>query len=207
MTATPQTPESMRRLDTPAALALADLAAMLDDLQTVLGCCERLIAELGSAEPDDVLVEGLWTTALVSYCRCFTGNDRGVALTEDDLAGTSLRGEVSEWHAVLRDLRAHYTDPDANPRGRFSVGAVLDDDGGAGGIAITSTQQPRLDAVTVRQTGALAYQLAQRVERRITEHQERVREAAGALSAADLDRLPRVDVAAPETADPGAADT
>lgn len=196
MTATPHGPASVRRLDTPAALTLAGLAAILDDLQAVLRCCERLITELDSAEPDDLVLEGLWTTVLLSYGRCFTAGDRGVALTDDDLAGTSLRGEVSEWHAALRDLRAHYTDPAANPRGRFSVGAVRGDDGAAGGIAITSTQQPRLDAVTVRQTGALAYQLAERVERRIAEQQERVRTAAAELSAAELGRLPRIDLTA-----------
>ena len=195
MTATPQTPASMRRLDTPAARALAGLAAALDDLQTVLRCCERLLTELDSDEPDDLVVESLWTTALLSYDRCFTGDDGRAALTEDDLAGTSLRGEVGEWHGVLRELRGHYADPAANPRARFSVGAVRDDDGGAAGIAITSTEQARLDAVTVRQTGALAYQLAERVERRVTEQQERVRDAAGALTAAELDRLPRIDLA------------
>ena len=195
MTATPQTPASMRRLDTPAARALAGLAATLDDLQTVLRCCERLLTELGADEPDDLVAESLWTTALLSYDRCFTGEDANAALTDDDLAGTSLRGEVREWHAVLRELRGHYADPAGNPRARFSVGAVRDDDGAAAGIAITATERARLDAVTVRQTGALAYQLAELVERRVGEQQERVREAAATLSAAELDRLPRVDLA------------
>ena len=39
---------AVRRLDTPDAVALADLAAIFEDLQTVLRCCERLVSELGS---------------------------------------------------------------------------------------------------------------------------------------------------------------
>ncbi|MGH3501552.1 MAG: hypothetical protein ACRDQA_11795 [Nocardioidaceae bacterium] len=203
MTTTPETPASVRQLDTPASRALADLAAVLDDLQTVLRCCERLVTELAAHEPDDLIIEALWTTTLLSYSRCFTNDTRGVALTEDDLTATSLHGEVTEWHGVLSRLREHYTDPAANPRERFSVGAARNEDGDASGIAITSTRQPRLDETTVRQTGALAYQLAQRVEQRITEHQEHVRTSADALSAGELDNLPRIDLA---DAGPGTAD-
>ena len=56
------------QLGTPAAAALADLAATFEELQTVLGCCERLVA---SPAPDELVAEALWTTALLSYTRCF----------------------------------------------------------------------------------------------------------------------------------------
>ena len=144
------------------------------------------------SEPDDLVVEALWTTALLSYSRCFTGE--GATLTEEDLTGTQLQGEVTEWHAVLRKLRKHYADPAANPREQFSVGAARDDNGDASGIAITSTHRPRLDETTVRQTGALAYRLAERIEARITEQQEQVREQATALSVEQLDQRPRIEL-------------
>lgn len=199
MTGTSDRPATVRLLDSPAARALAELAAMLDDLQTVLACCERLMTELGKPEDrddgvDELLLESLWTTALLSYTRCFTGGRNGVALTEDDVTATGLQGEVLQWHNVLRTLRKHYADPAVNPRERFSVGAAQDTRGRAGGIAITSTRRPALDEVTVRQTGALAYALSQLVDRRIEEHQQRVRETANALSAKDLNALPRVDL-------------
>lgn len=194
MTAAPQSFTSVRQLGTPAARALTDLTAILDDLQTVLRCCERLLAELATQEPDDLITEALWTTALLSYSRCFTSNAHGVALTGKDLNTVSLQGEVTEWHAVLRKLREHYADPAVNPRERFSVGAARGDHGDAKGIAITSTQQARLDETTVWQTGALAYQLAQQVEQRISEQQEQVREAATRLSTTELDQLPCIDL-------------
>lgn len=205
MTTTPEAPTSVRRIDTPAAHALAELTAILDDLETVLRCCERLLAALAAEEPDDVTVEALWTTALLSYGRCFASDDSGTALTEEDLTTTSLHGEVTEWHKVLGKLREHYADPATNPRERFSVGAARDTRGDATGIAITSTSRPALDETTVRQTGALAYQLAQLVEGRITEHQEQVRTGAVELSAAQLDQLPCIDLTATESAEAGPA--
>lgn len=186
-------PRTMRRLDTGEARRLSELAAALDDLQVALRCCERLLAELDS--DDDVLVEALWTTAVLSYARCF-GEDR---LTAEDLDSTELRGEVRPWHEMLLQVRDHYADPARNPRESCSVGATQGEDGAASGIAITSAERPRPDEVTVRQTGALAYALASLVEGRIGEQQQRVRESANALSRSELDALPRVELSAPET--------
>ncbi|WP_236791469.1 hypothetical protein [Amycolatopsis sp. GM8] len=186
-------PVTVRRLATPAAQALADLASIFNDLQTVLRCCERLVAEL-AGRPDDVVVEGVWTTALISYARCFTTGNRGVGLTEDDVRSVTLPGEVLEWHKVLRRLRKHYADPAQNPRERFQVGAATDAEGHVKGLAITSLPQPPLDEVTVRQTGALAYQLSLLVDKRIGEHQDRVRAAANAMSPQELGKLDLIEV-------------
>jgi hypothetical protein len=194
MTDTTNEPTTVRRLGIPAADALADLASAFNELQTVLRCCERLVAEL-AGDADEVVLEALWTTALLAYVRSFTGGDRGLGLTEADVEAVPLSGEILEWHNLLRRLRKHYTDPARNPRERFAVGAALDSRGRPVGIAVTAIPQPRLDDVTVRQTGALAYELSKLVDRRITEHQERVLAAAEALSAAELDRLPVIEVA------------
>ena len=47
-TATAPVPSRVKLLRSPAALALADLAALFEDLQTVLKCCERLVLELAA---------------------------------------------------------------------------------------------------------------------------------------------------------------
>jgi hypothetical protein len=195
-------PTSVRQLETPAAKALGDLTAMLDDLQAVLYCCERLVTELARDEPDGLLIEAVWTTALLSYNRCFTNTGRGMALTEDDVSASKLQGDVLGWHKVLRQLRKHYANQVDNPRERFAVGLAQDDGGTVTGVAITSTHQPPLDELTVRQTGALAYQLGQLVEQRIGEQQERVLNAGTALSTADLDRLPLIDLSGDEPSEP-----
>lgn len=196
MTSTSERPAVVRQLNTQDAQDLAALAAIFDDLQTVLRCCERLVAELTGSRtgPDDVVLEGVWTTAVLSYTRCFAGDD-GVRLTEDDVTSTPLQGDLLAWHQVLGKLREHYADPMQNPRERFAVGAALTDDGRPNGVAVTSTPQPRLDDVTVRQTGALAYELSKVVDQRINERQQQVLTAASELSAAELGKLPLIDLA------------
>ena len=190
------TPAAVRRIDTPDAVALADLAAIFEDLQTVLRCCERLVSELGTGEgdPDDLTVESFWTTAVLSYTRCFTTRPSGTGLTPDDVTATGLNGDVLGWHKVLLRLRDHYTDPALNPREEFLVGVSQDSAGSANGIAVTSAPQPRLDDVTVRQTGAIAFELSRIVDRRIAERQEAVFAALRPMTKVELDRLPLVEV-------------
>lgn len=198
---TPATaPATVRQLDTPAASALADLAGMFEDMATVLRCCERLVSELSNTEgeSDDLVVEALWTTALLCYSRCFTPGQRGMALTEDDVEAIQLQGDVLEWHKVLLRLREHYAGAAGNPRERFSVGASQAADGSVDGIAITSARQASVDERSVRQTGAVAYELSRVLDQRMTEHQTTVFNTAQVMSKVDLDQLPLIDVSVDE---------
>lgn len=124
-----------------------------------------------------------------------------MGLTERDVVDTELQGKVLEWHKVLRQLRQHYADTAENPRERFVVGVALDADEQPNGIAVTSTPQPPLDDLTVRQTGAIAYGLSKLVDQRITERQESVHTAAAALSTDKLAELPAIDLAPPDAPD------
>lgn len=193
----PALPTTVRRLDTASARALADLTAIFEDLQTVLRCCGRLVDELAdtSDEPDDLVVDGLWTTAVLAYTRCFTGHGRDTCLSDDDIGKTRLQSELLDSHKALRQLRKQYTDTTKSPGEQFTVGATQDSAGNASGIAVTSTSRPELDDLTVRQTGALAYELSQLVDERITRQQERVRGAAADLSKTELDKLPVIELA------------
>jgi hypothetical protein len=190
-------PTALRLLDTASASALVELLATFEDLQTVLRCCERLVSELadGDGEPDDVLVEAVWTVALLSYARCFSAGEAGTALTENDLTMTQSHGDVLDWHRILLQLRDHYADPTANPRERFSVGVAQDPNGAANGVAVTSARQPLVDDLTVRQTGAIAFALSGLVNDRITAQQEKVFAEVKHTPKADLDKLARLDVA------------
>ncbi|MEJ7833694.1 MAG: hypothetical protein WKF79_12320, partial [Nocardioides sp.] len=143
----PPQPPVVRRLDTARAASLVDLVETFEDLQMVLRCCERLVADLAveNGEPDAVLVEAVWTMALLSYSRCFSEGGTGAVLTEEDLTETQPSGEVLEWHKLLLQLRDHYADPAANPRERFSVGVTQESDGAPAGVAITSARQPLVD--------------------------------------------------------------
>lgn len=189
-------PTVVRRLKSPAALALADLASLFEDLQTVLRCCERLVTELQPDRPtaDDLALEAFWTTAVLSYARCFTIGPRGIGLTEQDLTETGLAGDVLGWHRMLLTLRDRYADPGVNPRESFSVGASQDSGGHAQGIAVSSARQPPLDEVSVRQTGAVAFALSRLVDERLTAQQGVVFTAVAAMARPALDKLPLVQL-------------
>jgi hypothetical protein len=188
------TPSVVRRLNTPESAELANSASIFEDLQFVLKCCEQLVARLADPVPDDVVCHALWSSALIAYTRCFSiGKKRG-GLTEQDLANLELRGEVLEWHKMLRRLRDHLTSPGANPRERFVIGAALDAEGKAAGVAIVSTPLPEVDELAVRQTGRLALELSKLVDQRMGEQQHAVFEAVRGMSARLLGSLPEVEV-------------
>jgi hypothetical protein len=197
-------PSVVRRLKSPAALALADLAALFEDLQTVLRCCERLVTELAADEPDDLALEAFWTTALLSYARCFAPGPRGTGLTDDDVAATGLAGDVVGWHKALLQLRERAADPAVNPREAFSVGASQDATGHAEGVAVTSSRQPDVDEVSVRQTGAVAYALSRLVDERLVAQQGVVFTAVAAMARPALDVLPLLHVVDPDAPEPEA---
>lgn len=196
--AAPRAPGAVRRVEGHGSSALTGLVELFDDLQMVLRCCERLVTELAGAEgadADPVVVEGVWTVALLSYARCFAPGAAGGALTPEDVATVQPGEEVQEWHQLLLQLREHHADPAVNPRERFSAGVTQDAGGAASGIAITSARQPLVDDLTVRQTGAIAYALSALVDQRIEAQQEAVFEELKLLPGDELEKLELVDVA------------
>lgn len=185
----------VRRLDSPAAAALVDLLGIFDDLQTVLGCCERLVTEVAGPHPEtNVAIEAAWTTALLSYTRCFAPRASGTALTEGDVASTQPEGDLLGWHQALVRLRGVYAAASDNPRERFTIGVVQEVDGSAGGVAVTSVRQPQVNDLTIRQTGAIAFALSEVVNTRIEDQQAAVFAEVRGAARGELDVLDRIDV-------------
>jgi hypothetical protein len=184
-------PASVRRLDVPSAAELAGLAAVFEDLQYALRCCEHLVAELGRpGEPDAALVEALWTGALIAYVRCFS--PRSAVLTDADLDGLEHEDEFRRLHGMLRQARDHLASRHVNPREAFTIGAAQAADGTPTGVAVVSSPRPLVEEPTVRMLGRLAYHLAGRVDARMQERQRQVLGEAAALSPVELARLPVV---------------
>jgi hypothetical protein len=179
-----------RELTSPAAAKLAGLAAVFDDLQFVLGCSERLLRELTRGDQQDpVVIEALWAAALNAYARCFRAGDDTESLTVDDLAETGLQGELVAWHDMLGTARRFLVSKAANPREAFSVGVSLAAGGPAEGIVVTSVPHPQVDEATVRQTGRIAFELGQLVDRRIQDQQKALFTEVQELSAERLNQL------------------
>lgn len=194
-------PSTVRELEIPEALELARLAAVFEDLQYVLKCCEHLVTALGSpdtgpvrVQADDALVEALWTGALVGYVRCFSG--RAAVLADSDLKELQLDGDVTDFHNMVKKLRDHYASRHTNPRESFTIGAAQNNDGRPNGIAVISTPRPIVDDTTVRLLGRVAYGLSGLVDARMQETQNRVLGAAANLSPAELAKLRVVHLSA-----------
>jgi len=186
---------AVRRLDGHEAGELSGLAAVFDDLQYALRCCEHLVGALGRSDADPALVEALWTGALVAYVRAFSARTK--VLTEDDLAELELDGDVAGFHRVLLRLRDHYASRHGNPRETFTVGVAQKNNGVAAGVAVVGAAQPGVDDTTVRQLGRIAYGLSGLVDARMQAAQQRVHLVAQGLDAGRLTALPLVDVTVP----------
>ena len=185
---------AVRRLDGGEATELGALAAVFDDLQYALRCCEHLVGVLARPDADAVLVEALWTGALVAYTRCFSGRTK--ILGEDDLAELKLDGDVAGFHRALVKLRDFYASRHVNPRESFTVGVAQKNNGTAAGVAVVGAPQPRVDDTTVRQLGRIAYGLSGLVDARMQAAQQQVHVVAQGLDAARLAALPLMDVSA-----------
>ena len=199
--ATAAAPSTVRRLDGEEAAELAGLAAVFEDLQYVLRCCEHLVTALNSPETgpvrvdtDTALVEALWSGALIGYVRCFSG--RAAVLSDTDLAELGLDGDVGEFHSMIKKLRDHYASRHVNPRESFTIGAAQANDGRPTGVAVISTPRPIVDDTTVRLLGRVAYALSGLVDARMQAAQNRVLGAAGQLTPMEPSRLPLVHLSA-----------
>ena len=190
----------VRRLALPEADELGRTTAVLEDLQHVLRCCEHLVTAVAApaagplrVDGDSALVEALWTSALLSYARCFS-LQAGV-LTRGDLDALELPGDVSGFHDALLRLRDHYASQHVNPRETISVGAA-ESEGSPVGVAVVSAPQPSVDDTTVRQLGRIAYALSELLDGRMREVQDRVLRRARELSAEEFAALPVMQIGA-----------
>lgn len=193
-----EAPPVIRQLSTGAARHLAALAAVFDELQTALHCCELLLpaGARESRATDPIEREALWTTALLSYARCFATGAGTARLTDREVSSTPLQGEVIQWHKMLLRLCARFADGEHSPRGQFSVGAATGAEGEVQAITITSTDPGVLDEQTIRQTGALALELSKLLDARIESQQQQLLDETAKLARDRLQALPLISISA-----------
>jgi hypothetical protein len=177
--ATPEVPLLTVAIDLPSARILADQASIIQDLQFVMDCCKRLLAELARPEEDrdGVVPQALWSAALLAYARCFeTGRPSG--LTTADIESLPLHGAVLKFHTWVIEERDKLATHPADPFAAAKVGAALSPlrhkQRRVEGIAIFSTSHVLIDAIGVRQLGGLASELAKQTAEQATKQQDAV---------------------------------
>jgi hypothetical protein len=152
-------------LELPSAQLLADEIATIKDLQFVMECCKRLLAELvkPEEEQDPVVPQALWSAALTAYDRCFAKGKK-FGLSTDDVKSLPLEGQVVNFHEWVIDERNILGKHPTNPFDEARVGAVLADPGQGDrevqGVTVLSASHILVDGAGVRQLGALASELA-----------------------------------------------
>jgi hypothetical protein len=197
-------------LDLPSARVLAGQASVIQDLQFVMDCCKRLLAELDRPEEDrdGVVPQALWSSALVAYARCF-GKGRRFGLSTEDVRSLPLHGAVMKFHKWVIEERNKLTARPADPFEAAKIGAALSTSEKAErrveGIAIFSTGHVLVDVIGVRQLGGLASELAKQTAGKAEEQQDSVLADAQQLNIDSLYSLPPLRMRPPT--DGSAGDT
>jgi hypothetical protein len=203
-----QAPTLTVALDLPSARILADQIATIQDLQFVMECCKRLLAELAEPEEerDPAVPQALWSAALVAYGRCFARGKR-YGLTLDDVRSLPLQGQVLKFHHWVIEERDKVARHPADPFEVARVGTVLSPPGQPArrveGITVLSASHVLVDGTGVRQLGALASELAKQLAGKAQEQQDAVLAEARQADLDDLYKLPPLPARPPGQAATG----
>lgn len=154
----------MSELRTPEAEHLGDLSLIVLDLRSAIDICRRLIEELRKEEQDGVLIEALWTAALVKYARCFA-TGRRLGLNEQIFE--HFEGDPIGTHRYFIDMRNKHVAHSVNPFEEVRVGVVLSAPSAqplkVEGVAVLSRKLISAEVDGVRNLMTLASTLHKRV--------------------------------------------
>jgi hypothetical protein len=171
----------------PSAQILADQASTISELQFVMDCCKRLLADLAKPEEerDPLMPLALWSSAVLAYGRCFSKGKR-FALSNDDVRNLPLHGAVMKFHQWILEERDKLAARAANPAEGAKVGAALSPperkDRRVEGIVIFASSREVVDDTGVRQLGGLASELAKQTAEKAQEQQDVVLKDAQQLN-------------------------
>lgn len=192
-------------LDIPEAKKLADLVSISQDLNFCIDCCERLVGLLESDSKESTLIQSLWTSALISYVRCFATGKR-FGLSEDILL--KFEGEPIEVHNYYKNLRDKNIAHSVNPFEQIKIGVVLshpDSEKEVLGIANLGMKHISGVADDVRQLAQIALTFLAEVAKLRKDAQDQTLIAAKKIPIADLYRQPRMQLVAPSGEQAGKA--
>jgi len=190
-------------IDVPSAQVLADQASIISELQFVMDCCKRLLADLAKPEEerDPLMPLALWSSAVLAYGRCFSKGKR-FALSNDDVKNLPLHSAVMKFHESVLEERDKLAARAANPAEGAKVGAALSPpeqkDRRVEGIVIFASSHEVVNDVGVRQLGGLASELAKLTADKAQEQQDVVLKDAQQLNLDSLYQLTPIGTWPPE---------
>jgi len=177
---------------------LADLGAIIQDLGFTMKTCSRLKKLLEEKSQDSLLIESMWTAALIRYTRCFASGKR-FGLSESIFNG--LKGEPHKVHKMYIDLRNKHIAHSVNPFEQMEVGLILSplnsNERKIVGVAKLSMRHICPDIEGVHQLGLLAKVLLERVCELAKQQEKKVLEKGRSIPIDELYNRPRLRMVAP----------
>lgn len=118
----------MAEVDFEEAKELADYASIYQDLAYVVDALKRLKNLIEENSKDNILMQSLWTAALIGYARCFSSGKR-FGLKESIFEKIPYNHESEDTpikvHQLYIDLRNKHIAHSVNPFEQIKVGLVL----------------------------------------------------------------------------------
>lgn len=191
------------KVDFEDARTLADLGAIAQDLDVTMKTCSRLKELLKEDSQDHLLIESLWTAALIRYARCFTDSKR-FGLSKSIFDG--LQGDPVGAHQLYINLRNKHIAHSVNPFEQMEVGVVLKPTESVEkriiGVVTLAMRHISSDINGVHQLGMLAHVVKDKVCELAKQYEQRVIEQSKQLPIDDLYKRarPRLIAPGPETA-------
>lgn len=183
------------RYDSDLAASIADRISIRADLVLTEAICHLLIKALRAEPNDSVLVEALWSAALVRYSRCFTSGKREPL---DPNMLSHLPGDPMGTHAYYKNQRDKLIAHSVNSFEEVTIGVVLEDNSRVVGVAEFQARLISTNENGVMQLAALARELRSKIEPLIEDGKTRVMEEAKSLAPTELSKLDRLRYTAPE---------
>lgn len=188
------------------ALKLADVYSILQELKSVMETCTRLRQLLKAEQKDWLLIESLWTAALIRYSRCYASGKRH-GLSEDIYK--DLPGDAVGVHRLYENLRNKHIAHSVNPFEQVKVGLILSSENSQEKkVMEVSPFLMKLVPTTdddVRQLGALVKVLVNKLMKNGEQYEEEALRVGRSLPIDELYSLPRLRTVAPGQNDAGKA--
>jgi hypothetical protein len=194
------------RYKSKEAAAIAELFSIRQDLLLTEQICERLLSVLQAPSNDAVLVEALWSAALVRYARSFTTGKRQ---TLNPSLVAHLPGDPMSDHIYYKNQRDKFIAHSVNPFEQSVVGLVLSPPDSETrqvlGVADLVLRQISDDKQIIRQLGTLANEMRKQIESQIDDGKKKLLMSAKQEQMDDLYRLEPMELAPPSPEKAGQA--
>jgi hypothetical protein len=176
---------------------LADLIGLHNDLASVVEMTRRLSEMLRQDEQDQdgLMVKSLWTSALVTYIRCFASGKR-YGLTESIYS--ELPGEPTTTHKYYKDTRDKHIAHSVNAFEETVIGIILSNEESQPievlGVANLTVHRISDSVEGIDQLGVLAEFARRYIAQKGQEVQDKILNKAKSLTTEQLRALPRLGV-------------